>query len=174
MRSPLLYPSSGQNTFVGFENGTFRSVGAAAAGGGDGSGASAGSPSRTHSAIGLSSRRRRKTGWRRRPSAGHSFNRTSQTSSGSTPGCPRPRGKRTRAGRARALPFAQALVDLGELLAGEAGADAAGVDQAAFLPVSQMQRAETPAAALGFGVTHDGEVAGAVDTHLDPVGRAPL
>ena len=80
------------------------------------------------------------------------------------------RRRRTRASAGRLA--ARRAWSLVELLLREPGPDAAGVDEAAVLPRGQVQGAEAGSRALGLRESDDGEVAGAVQPHLHPVGGA--
>src|SRR6185369_9403535 len=79
-----------------------------------------------------------------------------------------------RARRGGALARTKARVNGRQLLPGEAGPGAAGVDQLPALLVGEVQRAESGARALRPRVPDDREVRRSLEAHLDPVRRAAL
>src|SRR5579862_1982919 len=66
----------------------------------------------------------------------------------------------------------QLLYGGAELRVGEPGADAGDIDQSIAVEGGDVERAGADASALGRAVTHYDEVAGALQAHFEPIGRA--
>ena len=116
----------------------------------------------------LSSRKRRNTGWRSRPSSVPRCTRPRTRAVGSTQVVPRSLGTGPTHGASARRCDAERAAHLGELLLAEPGAHPAGVGQHAVHVLGQMQRAEAAARPLGRGESHHHEVAGEPRADLEP------